>query len=51
MVPKSSPNVAPSGPTGVLSSSRPGVRPGGKRTLGGSKGLTGSPMKKSMGKR
>ena len=39
----------PTGPTGILSSSREGVKSGGKKTLGSSKGLVCSPGK-PMGK-
>ena len=42
------PMAKPTGPTGILSSSREGVSSPGKRSLGGSKGLTGSPMKPAV---
>ena len=41
----------PTGPTGILDSSRKGVKPGGKRTLGGSKGLSSRTSGKLMRKR
>lgn len=41
----------PTGPVGILSSSRPGVRSGGKKTMGGTKGIVSSPGKKMLGAR
>ena len=37
----------PTGPSGILSSNRPMRKIGGKRTLGGSKGITASPAVRS----
>lgn len=42
------PMAKPTGPSGILSSSREGVKSPGRRSLGSGKGLTGSPMKPAV---
>ncbi len=41
----------PTGPTGILSSSRPQTKAGGKRTMGSSKGMVSSPAKAMAGRK
>jgi hypothetical protein len=41
----------PTGPTGILKSGQKGTKQGGRRTLGGSKGITSTPMTKTLGRK
>jgi hypothetical protein len=41
----------PTGPTGILKSNRPTPKVGGKKTMGGTRGLTNSPAAKMPGRK
>lgn len=42
----------PTGPTGILKSATTGIRSGGRKTMGGSKGITATPFtKRALGRK
>ncbi len=41
----------PTGPTGILKSGSKGIASGGRKTMGGTKGITSTPMKVVVGRK
>ena len=41
----------PTGPTGILKSGSKGIVSGGRKTMGGTKGISSTPMKVALGRK